>query len=271
MKAIKKAQTGAKATSTKKPQRGVAIDNTRVAKKFDVSKEMKQEKAAKRLKSDVKKVTRPYTVIAKPDPEAMFPGDSIRYYPGQRGGVGVPYIRDVAGSKGGLIGIDTKSSDEDFAKASRDKKNFRTYQDTLAVKANKDVMGKQKNGGKVAKKAKSGTTIAKAQGGSLIKKVIKSAEKAAPKKVIPKKIVKGLDIKSAIRTSSKELESLPKTKFESGGSVKAKDGKWIQKATASIKRRGTEGKCTPITKKGCTGKAKALAKTFKAMAKARKK
>lgn len=45
---------------------------------------------------------------------------------------------------------------------------------------------------------------------------------------------------------------------------------WIQKATASIKRRGTEGKCTPITKPGCTGKAKALAKTFKAMAKRRK-
>ena len=46
-----------------------------------------------------------------------------------------------------------------------------------------------------------------------------------------------------------------------------KDKKWIQKATASIKRRGTTGKCTPITKPGCTGKAKALAKTFKAMAK----
>ena len=45
---------------------------------------------------------------------------------------------------------------------------------------------------------------------------------------------------------------------------------WIQKATASIKRRGTEGKCTPITKPGCTGKAKALAKTFKKMASKRK-
>jgi len=45
------------------------------------------------------------------------------------------------------------------------------------------------------------------------------------------------------------------------------DKKWIQKATASIKRRGTEGKCTPITKPGCTGRAKALAKTFKKMAK----
>ena len=46
-----------------------------------------------------------------------------------------------------------------------------------------------------------------------------------------------------------------------------KDKKWIQKATASIKRRGTAGKCTPITKPGCTGRAKTLAKTFKAMAK----
>ena len=46
---------------------------------------------------------------------------------------------------------------------------------------------------------------------------------------------------------------------------------WIQKATASIKKRGTAGKCTPITKPGCTGRAKALAKTFKAMAKKRKK
>jgi len=48
------------------------------------------------------------------------------------------------------------------------------------------------------------------------------------------------------------------------------DKKWIQKATASIKKRGTEGKCTPITKPGCTGKAKALALTFKKMAKAKK-
>ena len=50
----------------------------------------------------------------------------------------------------------------------------------------------------------------------------------------------------------------------------AGDGKWIQKATASIKKRGTEGKCTPITKPGCTGKAKTLAKTFRKMAKNRK-
>lgn len=55
-------------------------------------------------------------------------------------------------------------------------------------------------------------------------------------------------------------------KMATGGST---DKNWIQKATASIKRRGTEGKCTPITKPGCTGKAKALAKTFKKIAKNR--
>ena len=55
-----------------------------------------------------------------------------------------------------------------------------------------------------------------------------------------------------------------------GDRVGFKKGGWIQDATASIKRRGTKGKCTPITKKGCTGRAKALAKTFKKMAKKRK-
>ena len=55
-----------------------------------------------------------------------------------------------------------------------------------------------------------------------------------------------------------------------GDRVGFKKGGWIQDATASIKKRGTKGKCTPITKKGCTGRAKALAKTFKKMGKARK-
>ena len=63
------------------------------------------------------------------------------------------------------------------------------------------------------------------------------------------------------------------TKKNEGGRVglkKGGDDKWIQKVDASIKRRGTKGKCTPITKKGCTGRAKALAKTFKKMAAKRK-
>ena len=61
--------------------------------------------------------------------------------------------------------------------------------------------------------------------------------------------------------------------YNKGGRVglkKGGDGKWIQKVNKSIKARGTKGKCTPITKKGCTGRAKALAKTFKKMAKKKK-
>jgi hypothetical protein len=51
--------------------------------------------------------------------------------------------------------------------------------------------------------------------------------------------------------------------------AKKKDKNWIQGAEKDIKRRGTEGKCTPISKPGCTGKAKALALTFKRMARNR--
>ena len=63
--------------------------------------------------------------------------------------------------------------------------------------------------------------------------------------------------------------------YATGGRVGLKKGgksdkKWIQKVNASIKSRGTKGKCTPITKPGCTGRAKALAKTFKKMAAKRK-
>ena len=54
--------------------------------------------------------------------------------------------------------------------------------------------------------------------------------------------------------------------FKAGG-----NGKWMQKVSASIKKRGTKGKCTPITKPGCTGRAKALAKTFKKIAAKNKK
>ena len=54
--------------------------------------------------------------------------------------------------------------------------------------------------------------------------------------------------------------------FKKGGAVKKN---WIQDVNKSIKKRGTKGKCTPITKKGCTGRAKALAKTFKKIAKKR--
>ena len=54
--------------------------------------------------------------------------------------------------------------------------------------------------------------------------------------------------------------------MKKGGTVKAKDGKWIQKAI-NPKHKGF---CTPMTKKTCTPKRKALAMTLKKMAKSRK-
>ena len=52
--------------------------------------------------------------------------------------------------------------------------------------------------------------------------------------------------------------------FKKGGKVKDKN--WIQKAV-NPKHKGF---CTPMTKKTCTPKRKALAKTFKKMGRARK-
>ena len=118
-------------------------------------------------------------------------------------------------------------------------------------------------------------------------KAIKKAQNGAttnPKETLSQKnarIRKEIeDREKRIETSQKEKEKnsysnarankVVGRKMKNGGSV-AKDGKWIQKATASIKRRGTEGKCTPITKPGCTGKARTLAKTFKKIAKSNKK
>jgi len=45
-----------------------------------------------------------------------------------------------------------------------------------------------------------------------------------------------------------------------------KDKKWIQKAVNPAHK----GFCTPLSKKTCTPKRKALAQTFKAMGRARK-
>jgi hypothetical protein len=79
---------------------------------------------------------------------------------------------------------------------------------------------------------------------------------------------------SADSVRAKDVDPIDMKKLsemKKGGKIaKAKDGKWMQKVSKSIKKRGTEGKCTPITKPGCTGKAKALAKTFKKIAAKRK-
>ena len=71
------------------------------------------------------------------------------------------------------------------------------------------------------------------------------------------------------------MGGIPVQGYRSGGRVAFKTGKsadknWIQDVNKSIKKRGTKGKCTPITKKGCTGRAKALAMTFKKIAKKNK-
>ena len=96
-----------------------------------------------------------------------------------------------------------------------------------------------------------------------------------PKKGMVKAVVKGLFVSLKPKTKKerilnkstkaykKSIEDEFAVKMKKGGSSK----NWIQDATKSIKKRGTEGKCTPITKLGCTGKAKTLALTFKKMAK----
>ena len=71
-------------------------------------------------------------------------------------------------------------------------------------------------------------------------------------------------------TASRPRDTKKRVYAAKGGRIGAKDGKWIQSVNRSIKKRGTKGKCTPITKPGCTGRAKALAKTFKKMARERK-
>ena len=64
-----------------------------------------------------------------------------------------------------------------------------------------------------------------------------------------------------------------KSLYARGGRVGAKGGKWIQEATASIKRRGTKGVCTgkKFGSKTCPPGSKRynLAKTFKKIAKKR--
>jgi hypothetical protein len=119
--------------------------------------------------------------------------------------------------------------------------------------------------------------VKKAQGGDSLAiktNVRKALESIANKKPKKTKLDNKLLYPELQAMSQPDLKPISSNNYrpvapkKDGGKVsKAKDGKWIQKATASIKKRGTAGKCTPITKPGCTGRAKALAKTFKKMAK----
>ena len=115
------------------------------------------------------------------------------------------------------------------------------------------------------KKAQTGDnlTIKKANVYKENKAVLDSAQK------------KNLSVLDEQMTSNKQkaIQAKPKKAFKKGGTV-AKEGKWIQAATKSIKKRGTEGVCTgskfggPTCKPG--SKRYNLAKTFRKMAKSRK-
>jgi CxxC motif-containing protein len=105
------------------------------------------------------------------------------------------------------------------------------------------------------------------------KKVVENTKKVEANK---KKVAEN---KAKVRINKADIElakfykKIPKsqTYLKSGGSVKkeeksgATDKNWIQKAV-NPKHKGY---CTPMTKPTCTPKRKALAKTFKAMAKKR--
>ena len=121
---------------------------------------------------------------------------------------------------------------------------------------------------------KAGGKIKKAQAGTSVDSLANSASNELDKKVAAKKAagVKEFTPQQKVdyQKSKSSIGAPPpgfKPKMKAGGKVKKN---WIQGAAASIKRRGTEGKCTPITKPGCSGRAKALAKTFKAIARKRK-
>ena len=69
--------------------------------------------------------------------------------------------------------------------------------------------------------------------------------------------------KACSGTTLSPKSSSVSSKLKAGGTVKAKDGKWIQKAINPAHK----GYCTPMTKATCTPKRKALAKTLRKIAK----
>ena len=121
----------------------------------------------------------------------------------------------------------------------------------------------------VSSKLKAGGKIKKAQKGSALTKVNDSIKPPKPKydgyrpPYVPSKNQSKFD--EGIENVKKLYQDkVNQQKF--GGAVKAKDGKWIQKAVNPAHK----GYCTPMTKATCTPKRKALAKTFKKMARERK-
>jgi hypothetical protein len=95
--------------------------------------------------------------------------------------------------------------------------------------------------------------------------VDKALKNVGDKKVTKKAIAK------ALKKRLKKKNETKKDAFEKFlelvlSDMQLEDKDWIQGAEKDIERRGTKGKCTPMTKPGCTGKAMSLAKTFHKMA-----
>ena len=89
----------------------------------------------KRYNEQIANLQSPYTTIAMPDRNTSWPGDSIRFFPGQRGNFGVPYVRDGIGAKG----FADQYSGRDYLDMVNHNKG-RMYQDTSRVRANHDIM-----------------------------------------------------------------------------------------------------------------------------------
>jgi hypothetical protein len=152
----------------------------------------------------------------------------------------------------------------------------------MATTLKKVIQSAPKMRGSLPIKAKKGASIKKAQDGDYVTQegntytnTRKVSTSNGPRYYQGKSMDMNVARKmAALKGRANSADSIPKAKVPTKALEalnKAKNGKWMQKAAASIKRRGTAGKCTPITKPGCTGKAKALAKTFKAIAKKNKK
>lgn len=141
MAKIKKAKDGIKSSPR------ASADNTRVSKRDYVTEGKVKDRQAKDA-NDIKKMKGKYTSVAFRDREGLIPSDSIRFFPGQRTRLGVPYIRDLGMLKG-MSDVSDKELLEGVKKG-----KARQYQDTPSVKANKFM--NQKNGGKIKKVMKSG-------------------------------------------------------------------------------------------------------------------
>ena len=122
-------------------------------------------------------------------------------------------------------------------------------------------------------------TIKKAQTGEKLNKVytknkpMMDSLKKKNSEILNKQYERQLVSKAKTKATTSEDIEVEKSepainRFKFGGKVK--DKKWMQKVSKSIKARGTKGKCTPISKPGCSRKAKTLALTFKKIAAKRK-